>query len=39
MKVYSKIDSIKLRKANKNIIDGVLALQGGALEEYIHLEY
>ncbi len=30
MKVYSKIDSIKLRKANKNIIDGVLALQGGA---------
>lgn len=30
MKVYSKIDSIKLRQASTNIVDGVLALQGGA---------
>ena len=30
MKVYSKIDEIKLKNAKDNLVDGVLALQGGA---------
>lgn len=30
MKVYSKVDTIKLSDANDNIVNGVLALQGGA---------